>query len=238
MNRSYIPLLATSFILAAQSAQAHNVWLEPTPNGTLELVYGHHSELQEYDLGKVRVLRAYGSNGKEQAVKKDASGTRMVISPTNDTAMINVEYDNGFWTKIDGSTWENKSKRHFEKYLDATHSLKYNKNLLRWSDQFKQPSGMLFEVVPLENPLTRRPGDKISVQVFYQGKPLKDAGIEVQGHDENFKTDAQGKVKVPLSTKSNGLQEIAAYYRYETPNHLDANETSLTASLVFRTPQP
>lgn len=236
MYKLNVLLLAASFTWIAP-LHAHNVWLEPSKQGALELVYGHASEeLQEYDPAKIRVVRAYAADGSEQSVSADASSGRMVIKPVADTAMVNVEFDNGFWTQIAAATWENRSKRHFDKYLDASHSLKYSKNLLRWHDQFKRPAGMTLEVVPLENPLKARPGDKITIQVFYQGKPLPGAGVEVLGSDETFKTDTHGKAQVALNANAGGLQEIAAYYRYEVSGHLDANEIAHAANLVFRLP--
>lgn len=233
MNKHCTLLLSASIAMAG-SAQAHDVWLEKK-GGDLELVYGHVGELHAYDPDKVKVVRAYNGSGKDVDVRAEVKGDSMRIMPKGDAGMITVEYDNGFWTKLDSTTWENQSKRNFDKYLDASHSLKYNKNLLSWSGEYQSPTGLTFEIVPLENPLNVRPGDKISLQVYYQGKPLADAGVEVYGFDDSFRTDAEGKVEVPVNGEER-LQHIAAYYRYDAPGHLDANEVSLTANLVFQTP--
>ncbi|ALP54133.1 hypothetical protein Tel_13865 [Candidatus Tenderia electrophaga] len=232
MNKHSV-LLLTAGIAMTTSIQAHDVWLEGE-RGNLRVVYGHVGELQAYDPDKVKAVRAYNDSGKDVDIRAETNDHSMRVKPAGEAGMITVEYDNGYWTKIDATTWENQSKRRFDNYLDASHSLKYNKNLLSWSNEYKQPTGLSFEIVPLENPLAVRAGDKVTLQVYYQGKPLADAGVEVHGFDDSFKTDAQGKVEVPLNAKHD-LQHIAAYYRYDVPGHLDADEVSLTANLVFHT---
>jgi len=213
------------------SAHAHDVWLEQKQDG-LALIYGHVDELVELEPEKVRAIRAYGVDGIELSIDSHSGAGEMLVKPEKKAAMVTVEYDNGFWTKIDPTTWENKSKRHYENHLDSSHSYKYNKNLMGWSNQFTQPSGLRMEIVPLENPLAVKAGGRVSLQVLYQGSPLPDTALEVHGIDDTFRTDENGRVEVLLDSKRK-FQHIAAYYRYELPGNLDADEMSLTANLVF-----
>ena len=103
---------------------------------------------------------------------------------------------------------------------------------MSWNSGFSKPVGQRFEIVPLESPLHAGKGDTIRLQVLYRGKPLADAALEVHGFDDTFKTNNNGKVKVPINSDSQ-LQYIAAYHRYQLPGHMDADEVSLTANLVF-----
>lgn len=223
--------LAVIGAIGFNSAQAHDVWLEPK-HGDFELVYGHVGELETLEPEKVRVIRAYSANGKELSVDTHSDKDSMKVKPASNPGMITVNYDNGFWTKVGPSSWENNSKRHFPNYFEASHSLKFNKNLMAWSSDFSQPVGQRFEIVPLASPLKADKGDSVKLQVLYKGKPLADAVVEVHGLDDSYKTDEHGQVQVPINGDSK-LQYIAAYHRYDLPGHLDADEMSLTANLVF-----
>ncbi len=237
MNRSTPYLIAAALGLSANIAQAHDVWLATDQAGpsdaALPLVYGHMGEPETYDPAKVKQISAYDLKGKSINTETKVSDNRMTVKPRQAAAMITIEYDNGYWTKIDADTWENQSKSHFKKYDSASHSLKYNKNLLGWNEQFKQPVGLSMEIVPLSNPLTAKAGDILPVQVLYNGKPLAEAVIEVHGDDNTYKTDQHGRASLPLAAVDKHY--IAAYHRYALDNHPDADEKSVTANLVFRT---
>ena len=229
MNKLFIFLITGTVLIG--SAQAHDVWLEAQKNA-LKVVYGHPDELEDYSPAKVKVIRAYDTEGKEISVKVTSNEEQMLVKPAADTSVVTVEYDNGYWTKIGPTTWENRSKSDFAQYLESSHSLKYNKNLFGWNPGASQPSGMKFEILPLENPLAKTGNDKIKLQVLYKGKPLPNAGLEVHGGDETYKADANGKIEVALNGKQK-FQYIAAYHRHPAPGNLHVDEISLTANLVF-----
>ena len=232
MNKLLILLMvvATSTVLIG-NVHAHDIWLE-TKGDAFNVVYGHPDEMEDYSPSKVKVIRAYGTKGEEIAAKATTDKDQMRVKPAADTSAITVEYDNGYWTKIGPTTWENRSKSEFDQHLESSHSLKYNKNLLGWNKRVAQPMGMKFEIVPLDNPLKKTPDGKINLQVLYKGKPLPNAGLEVHGVDETYKTDANGNIKVALNSKQK-FQYIAAYHRLPAPGNLHVDEISLTANLVF-----
>lgn len=223
--------LAVIGMIGYNNAVAHDVWLEHN-HSDFDLVYGHVGELETLEPEKVRVIRAYSANGREIAISTHSDKASMKVKPVSKPGMITIDYDNGFWTRVDATNWENRSKRHFPGYKDASHSIKFNKNLMAWNNSFSQPVGQWFEIVPLASPLSAGKGDDIKLQVLHNGEPLADAAVEVHGFDDSFKTDKHGKVNVPVNADSQ-LQYIAVYYRYEAPGHMDADEISLSANLVF-----
>jgi len=225
-------LLLAAGLAGINSVYAHDVWLE-YKNGEYELVYGHVDELETLEPEKVRVIRGFSNNGKELDIQTQSGTNSMKVKSKSRPGMITINYDNGFWTKTGPTTWENQSKRNFPEYLDASHSLKFNKNLMAWHDDFKKPTGQRFEIVPLESPLKGKNKDSVKIQVLYDGEPLADAAVEVNGLDDSFKTDKRGQVRVSLNG-ARSLQYIAAYHRYKLPGHLDADEISLSANLVFQ----
>ncbi len=91
------------------------------------------------------------------------------------------------------------------------------------------------ELVPLQNPLSLKPGDRLAVKVLYEGKPLAGVGIAAAGVEKgSLQTDAAGKALVPIQVK--GLVVVKANRRTPTPQDPDADILSETASLVFTLP--
>ena len=223
--------LAVIGMIGFNNAIAHDVWLEQK-QGNYELVYGHVGELETLEPEKVRVIRGYSADGQEMKISTTSSKESMQVKPASNPGMITIDYDNGFWSKISPSEWENRSKRHFPDYYEASHSLKFNKNILAWHDSFSDPVGQRLEITPMESTVKASKDNRIALIVLHQGEPLADAVVEVHGFDDSFKTNGQGYVSVPVN-KDSSLQYIAAYYRYKAPGHLDADEISLTANLVF-----
>ena len=223
--------LAIIGMIGFNNAIAHDVWLEHK-NSDYELVYGHVGELETLEPEKVRVIRGYSACGQEMAISTTSSEESMQVKPASNPGMITVDYDNGFWSKIGPSEWENRSKRHYPDYFEASHSLKFNKNIMAWHDSFSNPVGQRLEITPMESTVKASKDNQIPLLVLHQGEPLAGAVVEVHGFDDSFKTNGQGYVSVPVN-KDNSLQYIAAYHRYKMPGHLDADEISLTANLVF-----
>lgn len=218
-----------AMLTLALPAAAHDVWLEPGANG-YELVYGHPGELESYDSEKLKKVVGYDGAGKSAEGQADTSGHRAQVQVPAQAGMVTVFFDNGFWTSVpDG--YANLPKKWFKSYDKAMHSLKYNKNIFGWSDQYKQPVGLDFELVPLANPLDKNTA-QLPVQVLYKGKPVGGVKIEVHGQKTDYTTDAQGQAVVPLSAQ--GLQYIAASYKVPLQNDANADEMALGANLVLR----
>ena len=215
------------------TANAHDVWLERDKQ-SYTLVYGHVGEAESSELDKVKAVRIFFRSGKFLSETPERVDDRLVLTPASDATMITVEYDNGYWTRTEGIEWENRSKRDFEKFLEASHSVKFNKNVLAWTDRAKEPVGMMFEVVPMANPLAPNADRRLNLQVLLRGRPLQGAVVEVHGDDGAYKTDRDGYVKVPINGE-HAMQHIAAYYRTPLSDDPDADELSLSANLVFYT---
>jgi uncharacterized GH25 family protein len=71
-----------------------------------------------------------------------------------------------------------------------------------------KPMGLPLEIVPLQNPLTRRVGDTLRVRVLFQQKPLVDANLgwdapgapgEVEFPRGTVRTEAKGEALIPIA---------------------------------------
>lgn len=102
----------------------------------------------------------------------------------------------------------------------------------RWAIR---PSGLKFEMVPTANPFKLRPGDSMTLNVLYEGKPLENilVGTFVKGHPERIqavRSDANGRVTVDIDRDGRWL--FAAVHAIPAP-HIDGVDwesfwTSLT----------
>lgn len=82
---------------------------------------------------------------------------------------------------------------------------RYLKSLLqvgdRQNDVYKKSLGMKLEIMPLENPYSKKVGDKVKFQILFDGKPLADRTVFADNRNsttQKMKTDKNGKVTVKL----------------------------------------
>lgn len=82
---------------------------------------------------------------------------------------------------------------------------RYLKSILQVGDKrtdiYKKKLGMKLEIMPLENPYSKRVGDKIKFQIFFDGKPLADRTIFADNRTSEMqrtKTDKDGKATFKL----------------------------------------
>ncbi|MDQ7082414.1 MAG: DUF4198 domain-containing protein [Aquificota bacterium] len=83
---------------------------------------------------------------------------------------MTAEYNGGFFSLTpEGEV--NKPKDEVPNAKKSWEFIAYIKYINNYSDRLNRPVGQRLEVVPLENPFAKGPGQKISVQVFFEGNP-------------------------------------------------------------------
>lgn len=68
-------------------------------------------------------------------------------------------------------------------------------------ETYKKTVGLKLEITPLDNPYSKRVGDKLKFQVTFDGKPLADRTIFAENRNsakQKMKTDKNGKITVKL----------------------------------------
>lgn len=218
-----------SLAICSTPVFAHDVWFEPDGKN-LRLVYGHPGELEPYDPGKTKAVVAIGKDGKQRKVSPHIHDQTVSVQSSADATLITVDFDNGFWTETTDEQHLNKSKKDVPNAKSASHSKKFHKLVVSWSDAAAKPVGADFEIVPLANPLSLKPGDELPVQVLYKSKPLAGAEVEIMGSMDLFETDAQGKTTLPITEA--GFQYIQVSHQ-EKLNSPDADVLSLSTNLTF-----
>ncbi len=87
---------------------------------------------------------------------------------------------------------------------------------------YKKKSGLKLDIVPLENPYSKKIGDELEFQVLFNGKPLVNKTAFADNRDgENIAkqkliTDAKGKIKVKLDQKGVWLVRLVFMQRCKT----------------------
>lgn len=233
MKYRYLTFLVGLSLWLAGGAAAHDLWVA-SGKGKWVVMWGHGDESDPYQPDQIRQVQAYDAAGQNVPVTVEAGNQQAFLRPQARPALISLVFASGPWVKTpDG--YKNLSKREAKDALESFKSIIYNKNLWQWHPRFGQPLGGKMELVPLRDPLSLKPGDRLPLQVLYDGKPLAEAAVSAPGIEKgSLKTGSDGKVMVPVL--ANGQVIIKANRRTPTPQDPDADILSETASLVFRLP--
>lgn len=229
MRQVLIALIAMYFLMFS-TAFAHDAWIEKKGDEFVVL-YGHGDKIDPYDLKKIKEVKAFDTARKEISVEVKAKGDGAVVVPKGNAALITLYFDNGFWSKTpDG--WKNKPKKEQPDAVESSHSVKYSKALTAWSDKLSKPLGMKMEIVPLKNPLSLKAGDILPIKVFFDGKSMEGASVDIGGyHKEDMKTDKNGMAEVKIQKA--GSQIIAAGIKIPLKDNPDADILSISTNITF-----
>lgn len=220
-------------LLVPAGAAAHDVWVAPG-EGKWVVMWGHGDKSDPYRPEQVQQVQAYDAAAQSVPVMVEAGNQQAFLRPQTRPAFISLVFASGPWVKTPEG-YKNLSKREAKDALESFKSVTYNKNLWQWHPRFGQPLGGKMELVPLQNPLSLKPGDRLPIQVLYEGKPLAGVVVSAPGVEKgSLQTDAAGKALVPIQAK--GLVVVKANQRTPTPQDPDADMLSETASLVFTLP--
>lgn len=225
-----LPLLPLLILLLSCSAHAHDLWLEKSA-GQWALYQGHRHSAHA---GAETI--AYGNNFVTAARCLDGKGGTRPLAVTaaspwtaaGDCAALLLEVSSGYWSK---TPWETKNvpKKEAPGAIKSWLSKETLKRIDVWSPVFAQALGSELEIVPNENPLALKPGDKLVVRVLRAGQPVNGAPVAYHGETRG-ETDADGRVAIRL--RHSGVQLVST--SIELPlNDGKADVESLAATLQF-----
>ena len=103
---------------------------------------------------------------------------------------------------------------------------RFLKTLLQVGDKhdatYKKIAGLKLEIVPLENPYAKKVGDKLPLQILFDGKPLAGKTVFTNNRDgadvstQKLLTDKNGKTSVKLDRKGVWLIRLVFMQRCKT----------------------
>lgn len=217
-------------VLLSSAAGAHDLWLE-TDGDAVVLLQGHRHSAHEgaetvaYDAARVTAARCVDADGKLRTLSVPAAAP---VRLAGGCAVLQADYVAGYWTK---TAWETKNvpKTGISGVLRSWHSAESVKRIAKWVPAAARPLGQGLEVTPLRDPLTLGSGDKLSLLVTDDGRPV--AGLPVAyGDDTRGVSGADGRIAIRL--RHPGVQLITT--TLETPlNDGKADRSLRSATLQF-----
>jgi len=231
MARHLAPLLLAALFCGSAAVSAHDLWVEPLPGG-YDILYGHHPQASHegarqvpYPAEAVKSVVCLDVAGARRPAKADS---RSPVRVTGDCAVLYVLTSSGYWTKTPAGT-KNVKKTVAMSPLSGWQSFESVKHLGTWGQAASEPIGSPLELVPTQDPLRLRDGDKLAVRVLADGKPVAGAVVTYDGKARG-ETGADGTLNVRV--RHGGAQLVQATIR--TPHAgPEADEVVHTTALTF-----
>ena len=227
-------LVLTSAILFPSTASAHGVWFASRLDKT-QLVLGEGFKDNAYDPKMVTYMQGYDSKYNKVAVEAIDGTDHITINPTENTSVVTVGFDYGYWSNDKEGTWHNVPMDQIEGSTVGTHAIKYSVNYLGSVDQVKALDDIPYQFVPSVDPTKLNVGDKFTVQLLHNGKPMANTDIipdVVNHHTVTMKTDANGKAEVTVSNGGINVIGMELAVPYEGKDK-KATQSKVFTSLSF-----
>jgi nickel transport protein len=232
-----VALAVVVTLIAGQAVLAHDTWIEKR-NGELLVLRGHGGEVEAYDATLVKEPKALDANGQAVEIEIVKNKENASLSPKGKPVVIGALYDSGYWLKTTEG-WKKATRREGKGKYEIVESIKskqWCKGLLSESAENAKPLGQRFEVVPLKDPMTLKVGDKLSIKVVFDGKPVTGVVIAPGGGHASesknpIKTDQEGKASVTIEKA--GLQMVKAEHRVPVKDDPDADVLHLASTITF-----
>jgi len=213
----YPKVVVTLILILFNLSFAHDLWLEKKNNRFL-LYYGHkyynhhnnHQKLIQYDPNNVQSVLCVSSDGKVQQLNFDKSKYPVRIEDGR-CAIIYVIFSSGYWSKTPYGD-VNKPKNEVDMVVDSWLSIEAVKRIEKWNKNLEKSFIDGLEVIPLNDPLKLKKGDKLRLKVLYKNKPIKGVPVYYNGKFRGT-TDELGNINIRI--KSDGLQIVETVYRQD-----------------------
>ncbi len=219
----------------ATAAWGHGTWLEKRQDDIV-VIYGHGPNDDTYTPEKVKKIAAYDAHGKllKSAVKATKGGY-VPLELAEGTAVVAVDFDNGYWCVDADGKWHNLPKTKVKTAKKGSHYMKNGLAILDHFDTLPESFAIPLVILPQSDPLQLKSGDDLRIQVKYNGKPLAETKIigDLVNQDSEISavTDAQGFATITI--RNQGLNVIAASTEEKIENNPDADKLSIMGTLSF-----
>ena len=203
------------FVPVLPQAEAHDVWITTVQEGAaLRAIvhHGHPDDRKMPERDKLFEFNAIGSRRHQQSLLSGITRavqngmpvlmTEPLTMAEMDSLMVVARYDNGYWVKTSHGH-RNTSKLHVPDAEDSLSSMKYAKALIEIGSEssalYEKAVGHRFELIPLSNPFSLKPGDALKIRVQFDGKPLAGVSVEI-GDGETPMEETQIPRYQPMSS--------------------------------------
>jgi uncharacterized GH25 family protein len=239
-------------LAATSSIYAHEVTLFPVVSADSITVAARYGDPGQYEkIYKIKLLsfNAISPKGVTSSilptVKTEPDELSLISSlhlkdGTEGVWTFASTYDNGFYVHAADGHAIATTLADYPAAVDSAHYFKFSKALLHIGKSkmgFDHVLGHRLELIPNADPFAVAVGDTLPVMVYFEGKPLANATVEIgddrsAGRSPEQKTDSTGAIRVPVDHR--GWYRLAVTYR--APSHYPGlfKFDDLNASLVFK----
>lgn len=224
-------LLIVAMSIVPMSASAHGVWFAMRCDRT-QLVCGEGWKDNGYDPNGLIRMNGYDASYADVAVEPINGENYLYIEPTDDTSVVYVELDYGFWSNSPDGTWIPKPMDEVEGSTIGTHAIKYSVNYLKGVNEVAPIDGLLYQLVPSVDPTKLEVGEEFIVQLLNGTEPMANVAIipdVLNHHTETIMTDENGMATVKAS--NGGVNVIGC--EMVVPYENEGIDNKATRSKVF-----
>lgn len=211
-------------------ASGHDLWIERYVSQH-RLAYGHekssHTGDQRLEYKPENVQQALCFNDSAQTQRVELR-TQYPATLQGDCAVSWFLLSSGYWSKTPYGL-KNRPKNEVDAAIDSWLSLEAIKRMDRWSKALARPVTQELELVPLDNPMSLKNGDKLRLRVWFQGKPAANVTVAYFGKPRGV-TGEDGTLNIRLNQA--GYQHIEASLELPLADG-KADKTIRTSSLQF-----
>jgi len=201
------------FAVTAPAAYAHHLWVTKTSD-TYDVARGLAPDrIDPYSPECVRAIKAFDCDGQEIPIQRMDGKERVRFQTPRDPVLVTVGCEWGH--RVDTTQGKKlMTKREAQqagfRVIDSFSSTHFSKTLFGGGDPITKPAGMMFEIVPRENPFEVAPREQLSMQLIFDGKPLADTAVFSE-KGQKTKTDKNGIAHIQM--KEEGQHLIWAKHR-------------------------
>lgn len=251
MKRFYIILCFIAGLFAAQSLEAHLLWLnidnyQPRIDETVQIDIGWGHKFPEDGVIKEEFLNrvyALDASGKEVPLTKISLSQYKFTPKKEGTYRILANVHPGYVTKTTQG-YKLKSKKDLQEVLSCFRYDIRAKAIIIVDGKRENndsPADDPLVIIPLKNTDQLKEGDLFPLKVIYDGKPLPNADINAtyKGFSDQSNTfafttltDKNGEARVKLS--KNGTWLVTATHKVPYPDPEVCDENSYKYSVSFK----
>lgn len=245
MKRFFLAILV---LLLSLSVFGHEYWFEPdkfflAPNEStaVHLFVGealNHDEERVFQLSKTTMFQLFSVRNRFDLMADIKEGALPIynLSAEKPGNYLLALERNGSYIQLGAKEFEDYLREDGMEYIIAEREKlderqkegrerysRFIKTMLQIGDKhdavFKKNAGLKLEIIPLENPYSKKVGDDLKFQVLFDGKPLNDKTVFADNKDggvishQKLKTDRSGQVSVKLDGRGVWLVRLVFMQR-------------------------
>jgi len=227
-------LLIAGLVVSSTAVTAHGIWLEQR-RGNIDVIYGDGIADDPYKTNKFHSTQGFDTKGNPIAIDIVRLEDFVRLKPQQSPAVIASVFNNGKYAQTPDGAWHNQGRLQIPNAQIAMQVWKYNLTILKAGAEIPPLEDLKLAIIPDVDPLSVKPGSKITVTVLVDGKPAQGLKIipdyRAAPKVTEGQTDVNGKAQITI--RNHGLNVIATKYSDKVTGNPDIEERNLLATLTF-----